>query len=409
MRSVTYYIHEKRYVYYSFHADNGRIRASTGVVTTKDGDITAISKADKNKLSRLETEVDKYVASCRMAVQEVTKDAVRLIVNNEIGRSTAVSGKSILDLVTEYRNQALAGKILNSKGTRHSQATLDLYGTIIMVLSSDLLGRLPINKLSELHIKDFQARMSTIYIRGNSKNGKLSKNTIATYNNGLMSVISATYSLGWHKNRVALDNKMTVAPESIDYAIYYSVEELRKLYNHDFKESKFNALRDVFVFGCFTCLRHSDYYQTDYQKAVNGAELIVKLQKKGNQVKIPLHPIAIKILGKYGYKLPKIPLYLFDRQIKKMCQMAGFNEPVLFSRTHGGKLKKEYKQKWELTTTHTMRRSFATNSLKAGMNEWVVMAIGGWRSESAFKKYKRMSEDDVSINAMNSDFYKVAL
>lgn len=95
--------------------------------------------------------------------------------------------------------------------------------------------------------------------------------------------------------------------------------------------------------------------------------------------------------------------------VKEICRRAGFVEPVLFSRTHGGKLLKEYRQKWELTTSHTMRRSFATNALKMGVPEWAVMAIGGWKSESAFKKYKRMSETDAYDAAVSSDFYKTTM
>ncbi len=409
MRSINFYLHENRYIYYSYHADDGRIRASTGIVTTKDGDINSISKADKNKRSRIEMAVDKYVASCRMAVEDVRKKNVQAIINAELGKVDTKTDKTLLALIQEYLKEAMEGKVLNNRGVRHAVNTLDMYSTLITVLNRDPLGRIPVSKLTVIHVKDFVTRLSNTHVRGNVKNPKLSKNTVATYNNSLMAAIAATYKMGWHKNRLVKDNELTVAPESIDYAIYYSIDDLRALYAHDFSRQKYNRLRDVFVFGCFTCLRHSDYYQTDYRKAVQGGELIIKLQKKSNQVRIPLHPIAIQILEKYDYCLPKIPVYLFDRQIKKMCQLAGFNEPVLFSRTHGGKLVKEYKRKWELTTTHTMRRSFATNALKAGMKEWVIMAIGGWRSESAFKKYKRMSEEDVTNNALESDFYKVTM
>lgn len=130
----------------------------------------------------------------------------------------------------------------------------------------------------------------------------------------------------------------------------------------------------------------------DFIKAVAGDEITIKLQKKKNQVKIPLHPIAKDILEKYGYVLPKFSNRAINRIIKDVCKDAGFKERVLFTRTHGGQLVRDYKEKWELTTSHTMRRSFATNALKSGLKEWVIMAIGGWKSEASFKKYKRKSE-----------------
>lgn len=409
MKSTKFYIHNKRYVYYSYHADDGRLRASTGVVAQKDGDINSIPKDGKNKCYRIELAVDKYVSSCRLAMKAVTKDGVQAVINAELGKVNVKSERTVLNIVRDYEKAATEGKVLNNRGGKHADNTLGMYRTLITLLSDDKLGGVYINKLTQAHINDFVARLSNKHVRGNKKNNKLSKNTIATYNNGLMAVISATCKLGWHNNRLVSDNEMTIPTESIDYAVYYSIDELRKLYSHEFALTKFNRSRDVFVFGCFTCLRHSDYYQTDYKRALLGSEIIIKLQKRSNQVKIPLHPIALQILQKYDYTLPKIPIYLFDRHIKDMCRLAGFTQPVLFSRTHGGKLLKEYRQKWELTSSHTMRRSFATNALKSGMNDWVVMAIGGWKSESAFKKYKRMSEEDVSNNAFSSDFYKLSL
>lgn len=409
MRSVNFYLHEKKYVYYSYHADDGRIRASTGIVADTDGDINSISKADRNKRSRIEMAIDKYVAGCRLAAMPVLKEDVQSLINSELGKSPSKGERTILSIVQEYETGAANGVLLNNRGGKHAENTVGLYRSLVTLLTHDPLGRIPANKLTLIQVKDFVTRLSNTHVRGNKNNNKLSKNTIATYNNSLMAIIAATQKLGWHKSRLTNDNELTVAPESIDYAVYYSVDELRLLHAHDFNILKYNRLKDVFVFGCFTCLRHSDYYQTDYRKAIHGGDLVVKLQKKSNQVKIPLHPIALQILEKYNYVLPKIPIYLFDRHVKEMCRMAGFIGPVLFSRTHGGKLLKEYRQKWELTTSHTMRRSFATNALKAGMNDWVVMAIGGWKTEAAFRKYKRMSEDDVSNNAFSSDFYKVTL
>lgn len=409
MRSINFYLHGKRYIYYSYHADDGRIRASTGIVTTKDGDINSISKADKNKQARIEMVVDKYVAGCRLAQEPVKKEDVQAIINSEIGKTVSANEKTVLSLVQDYEKGAVAGKVLNNRGGKHADNTIGLFRTLITVLSFDPLGSIPINKLTLVQVNDFVARLSNTHIRGNKKNNKLSKNTIATYNNSLMAVIASTYKLGWHKNRIANDNEMTVQPETIDYPIYYSVDDLKKLYTHEFDKMKFTRMKDVFVFGCFTCLRHSDYYQTDYRRAVHGANITVKLQKRANQVKIPLHPIALQILEKYNYSLPKIPIHVFDRHVKEICRRAGFVEPVLFSRTHGGKLLKEYRQKWELTTSHTMRRSFATNALKMGMPEWAVMAIGGWKSESAFRKYKRMSETDAYDAAVSSDFYKTTM
>jgi site-specific recombinase XerD len=44
-------------------------------------------------------------------------------------------------------------------------------------------------------------------------------------------------------------------------------------------------------------------------------------------------------------------------------------------------------QKFSLVTTHTARRSAATNLLLAGVPLSEIMQLGGWNSESTLKQY----------------------
>jgi len=66
---------------------------------------------------------------------------------------------------------------------------------------------------------------------------------------------------------------------------------------------------------------------------------------------------------------------------------------VVKSITRGGKREESKHQKWELITVHTARRSFATNAYLAGVPTISIMKITGHRTESAFMKYIKISQE----------------
>lgn len=407
-RNVTFYIHGGNYVYYSFYATNGRIRATTGI-TVKDGQsLDDVDKPGKHRMSRIEMLIDEYVGQCRIANKPVEVAPVKEIVLAEIGKK-AKGGLTVIELIKKYRDAAVAGKVINSQKLKHTAGTTRLYDTVIKHIENDPIKSVLVEDLTEQTIKSYYSRLMYMYKYGNDKLGYISKNTASTYNNLFISILSASLELGWHNNRVTKNAELSMAGESIDYAVYYSIDELKRLHAHQFANDKYNALKDVFIFGCFVGFRHSDYYATDYTKSISGGQIVTKLKKKQNKVSVPIHPIAMDVLKKHNFLIPKIKMWEFDIHIKHVVKEAGFNDLVLFSRTEGGQLRREYKEKWELTSSHTMRRSFATNALKMGMPEWAVMLIGGWKSESAFKKYKRMSETDAYDAAFSSDFYKTTM
>ena len=61
--------------------------------------------------------------------------------------------------------------------------------------------------------------------------------------------------------------------------------------------------------------------------------------------------------------------------------------------------------KWELVTSHTARRSFATNAFLNDVPALAIMQITGHRTESAFMKYIRMSPKDNAIKLQSHKFF----
>lgn len=62
--------------------------------------------------------------------------------------------------------------------------------------------------------------------------------------------------------------------------------------------------------------------------------------------------------------------------------------------TNADEKKKVKFKKWELLTTHTARRGFATNEFLEGAPTLTIMAITGHKTEKAFLKYIKLSSAD---------------
>lgn len=122
-----------------------------------------------------------------------------------------------------------------------------------------------------------------------------------------------------------------------------------------------------------------------------GEFLSMKNQKTATTVLIPISPLAKMILNYFGWKRPKLCIRTFRNHIPVIAMYAGINEPSIHREKIGGEIIETVYKKHELIGPHSMRRSWATNLIKAGANPLDVMRVGGWKSWESFQKYLRMS------------------
>ena len=76
--------------------------------------------------------------------------------------------------------------------------------------------------------------------------------------------------------------------------------------------------------------------------------------------------------------------------------MAGFTGLVSETFTKGGITQTLNSPKHDLITTHTARRSFATNQYLAGFPTTSIMKITGHRTEKAFMKYIKITPRETA-------------
>lgn len=188
----------------------------------------------------------------------------------------------------------------------------------------------------------------------------------------------------------------TNAHEDVE-SIYLNENELKKIYDLDLSiRPGLDKVRDLFLIGCNTGLRFSDYTTINPEDIdIKEKRLRVLAQKTNSKVVIPLSPIVIEILQKYNYNLPKsISNQKFNEALKVIAEAAELNENTVTNITKGGVTQTKVQPKFNLVTSHVARRSFATNAVKRGIEPILVMAITGHKTEKEFLKYIKLSNEE---------------
>src|SRR5690606_38314624 len=130
--------------------------------------------------------------------------------------------------------------------------------------------------------------------------------------------------------------------------------------------------RDLFLIGCSTGLRVSDYTRLNKNSLFTDGEgrAYFKLvtQKNRKPITIPVNSTAQSVLDRNNGNPPKrIPAQHINYCIKILGKLAGIEETTNKTITKGGKLRTLTVSKFNLITNHTARRSFCTNAYLSGM------------------------------------------
>jgi len=178
-------------------------------------------------------------------------------------------------------------------------------------------------------------------------------------------------------------------------AVYLSIDELDKIANLNLtNKPKLDRVRDLFLVGSWTGLRFSDWSKVKPENIDGKGNLNILQSKTGNSVTVPVHSTVKTILDKYDGNLPKpVSNQNFNSYLKEVVRLAGLKDIISYRKTIAGKKETIFKPKYELVTTHTARRSFATNAYNMGIPSITIMAITGHKTETSFLKYIKISKE----------------
>ena len=178
--------------------------------------------------------------------------------------------------------------------------------------------------------------------------------------------------------------------------IYLTENELHKLYKCPMSFKVMEEQRDMFIIGASTGLRLSDYknIKLDNIVEIDGVLFIKMITKKTKGlVIIPFNPVVVEILKKYADRKNNVPDSVsdqyFNRLLKDACKLAELKETGRLTTRPELKL-------YQCVSSHSARRSFATNMYLQGFPTIDLMKITGHSSEKTFLKYIKMTKLDTA-------------
>lgn len=179
--------------------------------------------------------------------------------------------------------------------------------------------------------------------------------------------------------------------------IYLTYDELIKLYNHDFENSRLNHVKDFYCMGCFCGLRFSDLSQLN-RANITETHINISIQKTKTQNHIiSLNKFSKEILNKYlgtiYEPLPSISQQKFNDYIKECCEIVEINKPTTITWFIGTKKVQNTLPKYQLITSHTARKTFITNSLILGMEPKAIKKIANIKKDAVLDKYMKITEE----------------
>lgn len=296
-----------------------------------------------------------------------------------------------------------AGKRListgNKNGNRYSQRAIKNYSVSLSAIKRYLkysdLKDLSFDDIDKVFYNGFRDFCYNIEDK--------EKSTFASYVKDIKTLMSETEHL--------FRTKDFVLPSYESDTIYLTNEEIDKISNLDLSNSEqhftntagekifyptLDRVRDLYLIGAYTGLRFSDFSELELN-SIDGNFIRLKQAKTGARVVIPIMSKLKPIILKYPNELPTISNQKFNQYIKYVAELAGLTEIRTIKNTKGNKDNVTKHPLYSLITSHSCRRSYATNMFKAGVPPMLIMSATGHKTESSFLKYIRATSEDKAM------------
>lgn len=188
-----------------------------------------------------------------------------------------------------------------------------------------------------------------------------------------------------------------------------SFSELEKIRNTEMPSETLENVRKWILIGCFIGQRGSDLLnitQNNIRFGQKGLYIDLIQQKTNENVTVGvLQDYIVEIITKDFPK--KISHQRFNKYIKQVCEIAKINEFVTGTLINPETNRRETKKlpKWNFITSHSLRRSFATNFYKK-MPTPILIKITGHSKESMFLKYINQREDKDANADLFMEFFE---
>ena len=290
---------------------------------------------------------------------------------------------TLLDFMDFFIKDCESGKRLKKDRTMMDENTIKTYRTTRLHFSNfqKKLRR-------KFYLGDFSQQLHDEFLEYLEIDMELSRNSSSKNITNLRQIILFAVKQKLIPGGVIVEVTFETGREESDN-IFLNEKEIQSLIDLNVFHSKMEEeVRDIFVLGCYTGLRFSNYSKLNLDYIID--EIYTTHQVKvHSKVTIPIHTQVRRIINKYNNELPLCPTNQeFNRTLKDLAKrIPEFHVPFEKQITRGRKRVVEEKPKWEMLQSHSARRSFCTNMYLMGVPIPTIMSMSGHKTEKNFKKY----------------------
>lgn len=152
--------------------------------------------------------------------------------------------------------------------------------------------------------------------------------------------------------------------------IWLTEEEIQRLIDYTPKTENELLVRNQFLLGCLTGARFSDFTRFDEANIV-GDKLLYVSQKTKTPTAVPLHSEVPNLIATTEKR--ELSEFGFNECLRRICRKCDITAPVKVFRAG----KEEAGEKWEFVSSHTARRSFASNLYLRGVDIYSICKLMG--------------------------------
>jgi len=279
----------------------------------------------------------------------------------------------------DYHNKQMAEKL----GKDFAEATLTRYLTTYSHIKEFIKYKY---RKSDMHLTELNFKFITDLEHYFKTIRKCNHNSTLKYIRNLRKIVNVAVANDWLDKDPFLKYKSKLEDTE---RTFLSTEELKLIEEKEISIPRLDAVRDIFVFCCYTGLAYADVEKltpNDIQNGIDGEKWIYTHRTKTeNKSNVPLLPPAIAIIEKYknnfesaysGKLLPVNSNQKMNAYLKELADICGITKQL---------------------TSHTGRHTFATTvTLTNGVPIESVSTMLGHKSIRTTQIYAKVVERKVS-------------